>query len=97
MARSSFFVAVLLADVALPTFMSDRGRSERLRRAFSVTVVLIALGAAIAAAVVVAAPRWTAELLLGDDAAGVSVPTLRCRLALAWALLSVVPLLTFFH
>lgn len=95
-ARSPFFLAVLLAHFALPTFMSDRGRSERLRRAFSVTVLTIAVGALSVATVIVAAPRWSADLLLGDDAVVASDGTLRW-LAVAWALLSVVPLLTYLH
>lgn len=95
-ARSSFFLAVLLAHFALPTFMSDRGRSERLRRAFSTTVLTTAAGALAVASVILVAPRWSAELLLGEDAAIAGDGTLRW-LAVAWALLSVVPLLTYLH
>ncbi len=95
-ARSSFYFAVLIAHLALPTFMLERGRSEGLRRAFSVTVALTALGALSVAGVVFIAPGWTASRLLGTNAARVDVSTLRL-LVVAWAAMSVLPLLTYFH
>lgn len=95
-ARSTFFLAVLLAHFALPTFMSERGRSTGLRRAFGVTVVTIAAGAVAMSAVLLVAPIWTSELLLGVNGRSVDPGTLRV-LAVAWALMSLLPLLTYFH
>jgi len=95
-ARSSFFLAVLVAHLALPTFMHERGRSARLRRAFGVASTTTAVIAFAAATTIAVAPTWVSDVLLGDDAALVDVPTLR-RLALVWASLAVLPLLTYFH
>lgn len=95
-ARSSFFVAVLLAHLALPTFMQERGRSSGLRRAFGVTIGTIAIGAAATAGVLLVAPRWSGELLLGVDGRAIDPTTMRW-LTVAWATMSVLPLLTYFH
>jgi hypothetical protein len=95
-ARSTFFVAQLLAHLALPTFMREHGRTERLRRVFSVGVLATGATAAAAAVVVVVAPRRVARAILGANAELVDLGTLRL-LAAAWAVMSVLPLLTYFH
>jgi hypothetical protein len=95
-ARSSFFLAVLLAHLALPTFMLERGRSQGLRRAFAVTIVITSVGSAVVATVMLVVPRWSAQRLLGADAATVDTSTLRLLVG-AWAVMSVLPLLTYFH
>ncbi|MEO5723094.1 MAG: glycosyltransferase family 2 protein [Ilumatobacteraceae bacterium] len=95
-ARSSFFMALLLTHLPLPTFMRERGRSQRVREVFSTAMVAIVAGAGAVGVVVVAAPRWLARVVLGDVAGVVDVSTLRL-LAAAWAAMSVIPLLTYFH
>jgi Glycosyl transferase family 2 len=95
-ARASFFVALLLTQLALPTFVRERGRSARTREVFASAAVTIVGVAATMAAVVVAVPTWVANTVLGEDAAVVDVSTLRL-LAAAWAAMSIVPLLTYFH
>ncbi|MEO5901519.1 MAG: hypothetical protein ABIR68_15525, partial [Ilumatobacteraceae bacterium] len=95
-ARASFFIALLLTQLALPTFLRENGRSARMREVFATAAVTIAGVAAVIAAVVIAAPTWVAHTVLGEDAAHVDVSTLRL-LAAAWAAMSIVPLLTYFH
>lgn len=95
-ARSSFFMALLLTHLALPTLMRERGRSQRTRDVFTTAILAIGAVSAVVAVVVVAVPSWVADVLLGEDAAVVELSTLRL-LALAWAAMSVVPLLTYAH
>jgi hypothetical protein len=94
-ARSSFFLAVLIAHLALPTFMRERGRSTWLKRAFDIATAAIAVVAIAVAGVVVAWPSGVARLVLGDEASVIDDGVLR-TLAVMWAALSLVPLLTFF-
>jgi hypothetical protein len=95
-ARSTFFLAQLLAHLALPTFIREDGRTERLRRVFSITVLATGGAAAAGAAVVLVAPGAVARSILGENASLVDPSTLRL-LACAWAAMSVLPLLTYFH
>lgn len=95
-ARSSFFLALLLTQLALPTLMRAHGRSARARDVLLTASVTIALVSSTVAVVVIAWPSWSATTILGTDAAAVDVSTLRL-LAAAWAAMSVVPLLTYVH
>ena len=94
-ARASFFLALLIAHLALPTFMHERGRSPRLKRAFNVTTALIATIAIAVAVAILIRPTEIARLVLGDEADVIDRGVLRL-LASGWACMSVVPLLTFF-
>jgi hypothetical protein len=94
-ARASFFLALLIAHLALPTFMRERGRSPRLRRAFNITTAMIIAVAVTVSVAIMIWPAGTAQLVLGDEAAIVDLGVLRL-LAAGWACLSLVPLLTFF-
>ena len=95
-ARASFFLALLLTQLALPTLMRERGRSARTRDVLATAATAILLVAGAVAVVIIAWPTWVATTVLGEDAAAVDVSTLRL-LAAAWAAMSVVPLLTYFH
>jgi len=95
-ARSTFFLAQLLAHLALPTFIREDGRTDRLRRVFSIAVLATGGAAAAGALVVVVAPGPVSGLILGANASLVDHATLRL-LACAWAAMSVLPLLTYFH
>ena len=94
--RASFFMALLLTHLALPTLMRERGRSQRTRDVFTTAITAIGAVSATVALVVVAVPSWVNDVLLGEDAAVVDVSTVRL-LAVAWAAMSVVPLLTYAH
>lgn len=94
-ARASFFLALLIAHLALPTFMRERGRSPRLKRAFNIATALIATVAVPVALTVVIWPDDIARLVLGDDAEVIDRGVLQL-LAVGWACMSLVPLLTFF-
>ena len=93
--RASFFLALLVAHLALPTFMRERSRSPRLKRAFNVTTALIATVAIAVAVAIIVRPADIARLVLGDEADVIDEGVLRL-LAAGWACLSLVPLLTFF-
>jgi hypothetical protein len=95
-ARSSFFLAILLAHLALPTFMAERGRSAGLRRAFVATISAISIGVGIVGVVLVVAPQWCARQFLDQTSTSIDPATLRL-LSVAWVLMSLVPLLTYFH
>ncbi len=95
-ARASFFVALLLTQLALPTFVRERGRSRRTRDVFTSAAVAIGAASAAMALVVIAWPTWVAHTVLGEEGAVIDVSTMRL-LAAAWAAMSVVPLLTYFH
>ncbi len=95
-ARASFFLALLLTQLAMPTLMRERGRTQRTRDVFTTALVVIGAVCAAVALVVVVAPRWLTDAVLGEDAGVVDVSTLRL-LAVAWAAMSVVPLLTYAH
>ncbi len=89
-------MALLLTQLALPTLMRERGRSGRAHAVLVTATVAIAGVAGAVALVVIAWPTWVATTVLGQDERAVDVTTLRL-LAAAWAAMSVVPLLTYFH
>ena len=94
-ARASFFMALLVAHLALPTFMRERGRSPRLKRSFNITTVLTAIVAIVVTSAIIVWPNGTARLVLGDEADSLDSGVLRL-LAASWACLSLIPLMTFF-
>jgi hypothetical protein len=94
-ARASFFMALLVAHLAVPTFMRERGRSPRLKRSFNITTVLTAAVALVVTAAVLVRPVDAARVVLGDEADSLDPAVLRL-LAASWACLSLIPLLTFF-
>jgi len=89
-------MALLLTQLALPTLMRERGRSGRAHAVLVTATVAIAGVAGAVALVVIAWPTWVATTVLGQDERAVDVTTLRL-LAAAWAAMSVIPLLTYFH
>jgi hypothetical protein len=95
-ARASFFMALLLTQLALPTLMRERGRSSRAHDVLVTAAAAIVVVSTTVALAVIAWPTWMATTVLGRDAAAVDVATMRL-LAAAWAAMSVVPLLTCFH
>jgi hypothetical protein len=95
-ARSTFLRRAAPRHLALPTFMREDGRTERLRRVFSVSVLAIGGAALACAAVIVAAPGRVAGGHPRPNASLVDLGIVRL-LAVAWAAMSVLPLLTYFH
>jgi hypothetical protein len=95
-ARSTFFAALLICQLALPAVMTERRRSLALARVFRRTLLAtVAIGALFALSAGAAAPIIV-ESWPTSTQGGSSVTVLRLLVA-AWAVLGVMPIVAFVH